>query len=56
VSGDGLVESVEMPGKRFVLGVQWHPEMMFGADPLHLGPFAQLVEAAAARRLAGATA
>jgi putative glutamine amidotransferase len=23
---DGLVETVEMPGRRFVLGVQWHPE------------------------------
>ena len=26
---DGLVEAVEIPGRRFVLGVQWHPE----ADP-----------------------
>ncbi|MCC6793050.1 MAG: gamma-glutamyl-gamma-aminobutyrate hydrolase family protein [Thermomicrobiales bacterium] len=52
-SPDGLVESVEIPGKRFVLGVQWHPEMMFESDPLHLAPFRQLVEAAAARRLAG---
>ena len=25
---DGLIEAVEMPGKRFVLGVQWHPESM----------------------------
>jgi putative glutamine amidotransferase len=23
---DGLPETIEMPGKRFVLGVQWHPE------------------------------
>jgi len=23
---DGVVEGVEMPGKRFVVGVQWHPE------------------------------
>jgi gamma-glutamyl-gamma-aminobutyrate hydrolase PuuD len=23
---DGIVEAVEMPGRRFVLGVQWHPE------------------------------
>lgn len=23
---DGLVEAIELPGKRFVLGVQWHPE------------------------------
>lgn len=26
---DGLTEALEMPGRRFVLGVQWHPE----ADP-----------------------
>ena len=24
--GDGLPEAIELPGKRFVLGVQWHPE------------------------------
>lgn len=23
---DGLPEAIEMPGRRFVLGVQWHPE------------------------------
>jgi putative glutamine amidotransferase len=23
---DGLVEGLEMPGRRFVVGVQWHPE------------------------------
>lgn len=25
---DGIIEAIEMPGSRFVLGVQWHPEMM----------------------------
>ncbi len=25
-SEDGVVEAVELPGHRFVLGVQWHPE------------------------------
>jgi len=25
-SPDGLVEAIEMPDKRFVLGTQWHPE------------------------------
>lgn len=28
VTNDNLVEAVEYPGKKFVLGVQWHPEMM----------------------------
>ena len=23
---DGVIEAVELPGRRFVLGVQWHPE------------------------------
>jgi gamma-glutamyl-gamma-aminobutyrate hydrolase PuuD len=27
---DGLVEAVELAGRRFCLGVQWHPEA--GAD------------------------
>lgn len=26
VSTDGIVEAVHLPGKQFVLGVQWHPE------------------------------
>ena len=25
-SADGLPEAVELPGSRFVVGVQWHPE------------------------------
>lgn len=25
---NGVVEAIEMPGERFVLGVQWHPERM----------------------------
>ncbi len=28
VSDDGMVEAVELPGGRFVVGVQWHPERM----------------------------
>lgn len=30
-AGDGSVEAVELPGERFVVGVQWHPEEN-GAD------------------------
>jgi gamma-glutamyl-gamma-aminobutyrate hydrolase PuuD len=41
------VEVVEHPGKRFVLGVQWHPEKMFAVHPKHLRPFAALTRAAA---------
>ncbi len=25
---DGVIEAVEMPGKRFAIGVQWHPECL----------------------------
>lgn len=28
LSSDGLVEAVELSGKRFVIGVQWHPEWL----------------------------
>ena len=33
VSEDGLIEAIWMPGKRFMLGVQWHPECSFLNDP-----------------------
>jgi putative glutamine amidotransferase len=40
---DGLAEAIELPGRRFVLGVQWHPE----ADAM--SPIVRaLVEAASA--------
>lgn len=29
---DGLVEAVELPGRRWVLGVQWHPEAYEGHE------------------------
>ena len=29
---DGLVEAVYDPEKAFLLGVQWHPEMIFGHE------------------------
>lgn len=31
-SEDGLIEAIELPEKRFVLGVQWHPEKLFEFD------------------------
>lgn len=40
---DGTVEAVEEPGERFVMGVQWHAEGLYGHGPL----FDQLVSAAA---------
>ena len=32
-SEDGTIEAVERPDKRFVVGVQWHPENMSPTDP-----------------------
>lgn len=32
-TSDQTVEALEMPGKRFVLGVQWHPEDQATSDP-----------------------
>ncbi len=31
-AADGVLEAAYMPGKRFVWGVQWHPEMSFRTD------------------------
>ncbi len=36
----GVIEAVEMPGRRFVVGVQWHPE-----ESGDLRPFRALVQA-----------
>ncbi len=44
---DGLVEGVEAPGRRYALGVQWHPENLIHVAPPMLSLFQGLVEAAA---------
>lgn len=43
---DGVIEGIERPDARFVVGVQWHPEGMFRTDPLARRLFAAFVEAA----------
>ena len=30
---DGTIEAVSLPGHRYILGVQWHPEYWFRTDP-----------------------
>lgn len=42
---DGIVEALEMPGKRFVLSVQWHPENLIDDDPAMLELFRAFVAA-----------
>jgi len=45
-ASDGVIEAVEHPGKRFVLGVQWHPEGTWQHDPYSRKLFEALMEAA----------
>lgn len=45
---DGLVEGVEMEEAAFVVGVQWHPEMLAETDEGTRRLFARFVEAAGA--------
>lgn len=42
---DGIVEAVEIPGHRFALGVQWHPEVMFSKNETMRPIFDALVKA-----------
>jgi putative glutamine amidotransferase len=45
-TSDGLIEGVEMPGARFIIGVQWHPENLVDKDPAMRCLFETFVEAA----------
>lgn len=49
VSDDGLVEAVWAPGKRFVWGVQWHPEFSYRTDEASRALFGAFVSASAGR-------
>ena len=35
-SEDGIIESVEIPNKKFILGVQWHPEYLMDDDSVKI--------------------
>ncbi len=43
---DGIVEGVEMPGHRWLVAVQWHPELTAADDPSQQHLFDALVRAA----------
>ncbi|MGH7718449.1 MAG: gamma-glutamyl-gamma-aminobutyrate hydrolase family protein [Gemmatimonadaceae bacterium] len=45
---DGLIEAVELPGDRFVIGVQWHPEALDERDVGTRRLFAAFADAAGA--------
>jgi putative glutamine amidotransferase len=40
VAPDGQIEAVSLPGARFLIGVQWHPEFRFAEDPFSTKLFA----------------
>ncbi len=45
-AGDGIVEAVEIPDRRFIIGVQWHPEALVDRHPPMRHLFEALVAAA----------
>jgi putative glutamine amidotransferase len=47
---DGIVEAVEVAGRPFALGVQWHPEAVLRHEPRHARIYQGLVAAARERR------
>lgn len=49
-SEDGLIEAVEAPCRRFVVGVQYHPEEMLAVCDASRRLFRSLIAAAGARR------
>jgi len=54
-SPDGLIEAAEDPrADRFVLGVQWHPELGWEKDPLSVALFDRFIDEA--RKFAGSSA
>jgi putative glutamine amidotransferase len=45
-ASDGVIEALEHPGRRFVLGVQWHPEGTWQHDLYSRKLFEALIQAA----------
>jgi putative glutamine amidotransferase len=42
---DGVIEGIEMPGKRFAVAVQWHPEDQAATDPVQAKLFTAFAKA-----------
>ncbi len=43
IAPDGLIEAAFHPGKRFLMGVQWHPEYMYRTDKASADLFKEFV-------------
>jgi putative glutamine amidotransferase len=50
VASDGVIEAIESPTHRFLLGVQWHPEFLYDRYAFHRRLFAAFLNAARRRR------
>lgn len=50
-SQDGVIEGIESMEHSFILGVQWHPELMVEKDPLMQGLFQAFVQIANQRKI-----
>lgn len=50
-SYDGIIEGIELPTKRFVMGVQWHPEKMYTYDEYANKIFDKFIEECRKNRL-----
>jgi putative glutamine amidotransferase len=48
VASDGIIEAIESPKHRFLLGVQWHPEFLYDRYALHRKLFQALLKASRA--------
>ena len=46
VAMDGVIEAIEHEGDKFIVGVQWHPEMLFPTQPEMAGIFKHFIRAA----------
>ena len=49
-ASDGIIEAVEHEAHPWCIGVQWHPEITAGSDPIQQNLFDALVKAAKAMR------
>ncbi|HEX9742066.1 MAG TPA: gamma-glutamyl-gamma-aminobutyrate hydrolase family protein [Nitrospiraceae bacterium] len=48
VASDGVIEAIESPTHRFLLGVQWHPEFLYDRYAFHRKLFQALLRSARA--------
>lgn len=44
IAEEGIIEAVEAVDKKFILGVQWHPEDLINKQPCFLKAFKMMVE------------